>query len=221
MPASVRAATGTGSNAANQTISETAASPQAGDVRYTFVNTDPGVTITGPTGWTSMINATVGTGKLAVFRKTWVAGEGTATVTFSAATNYTLQVVSVANADLTATPQSGSNGGTGTTLTANSLTAALANELQLVFFGFTSQVDRTLSTPTGMTVVDSRSTITIAGEVGLVVTRTLSAAGATGNAVSTASSSANWRAAMVLIPASTVVAPLHHGSFLTFFGGGS
>src|SRR3954447_21113737 len=104
MTLSMRTPTGLSSGTATtQSIAETAGNPQPGDVRYLFLSMSDNFTLTGPTGWTSIANVALGTGKLGLFRKNYVVGEGTQTATFSSSTFSVTHVVSVAGANTGAT----------------------------------------------------------------------------------------------------------------------
>jgi hypothetical protein len=205
----------------SESIVETAANPQPGDVRYLFVGLADNVTLTGPTGWTSVANVALGVGKLGLFRKNYVAGEGTATITFSASTYSVYHVISVAGANTAAAPQSTTNGGTtGSTFTATTITPSSANSLELVFFAaYNSTSGFTLTTPSGFSLQDSRQSPGSLGVTGLLVSKALPTTTATGSVVSTGNNTPQgWMTANVVIaPAAGTV---KSGQFLPFFGGG-
>lgn len=223
MTISLRTPTGlSSSTSTTQSIAETAGNPQPGDVRYLFVALADTYTLTGPTGWTSIYNAAAGTaGTMGLFRKNYVVGEGTQTVTFSSSTFSVFHVVSVAGANTAATPQSSTAGGTtGTTLTAPTITPTSANSLELAFFAvYDNTAGTTLSTPGGMSPLDFRQSPGALGETGSLVSRVLTTTAATGDAISTINhgSLQAWRAAMVVI--APAVGTVKTGQFLPFFKG--
>lgn len=214
MAATVRGATGaasTSSGSTSITITETAASPQAGDIRYLFINTATTVTPTLPAGWAVVLPVTnVGSGNLAVASKRWVAGVGSETVTFGTTALSAYEIVAVSGADQDLTPQIVTNGGAAaTTLTSASVTPTVGDGLLLVYFAQTESATSSTTlfggtnpaTIPGVTVLDSRAGGATSGYA--VAVGALPTTGApTGAFSATSDHSGAWRTAALLIPSS-------------------
>lgn len=221
-PAIVRAATGAANATSTAfTIGETSGSPQAGDVRFIFGSFGgSGVTVTFPPGWTTLYNAIIGSGTLVVAYKAWVAGVGTETIRMNTSTYSSLELATVTGLDPSATPQLTTNGNatSSSTLTATGLTPNVNDGLLLAFFAqsvSSSANTGTLSTPAGLTLVDSRVPAATTGYPVKLCSEAITSKTATGNFVSTSNRSGSWRTAVVVIP--SAVAPAPSSQFLPFF----
>lgn len=223
MTLALRTPTGLVTTAASLTVTETAASPQTGDVRYAFMYCSSGATCTFPTGWTVLTNGQVGTsGSLVgIASRAWASGVGSQNITLSSSAAYVALLVAVGGVDQALTPQFTTAGSAtaGTTLTATGLTPAAADSLILGYFcqqlaaGATTA---TLSTPTGMAsefaLFPGASAAT---RVGLLAGLENTTGAATGNYVSTANTSGAWTASVLAIPG---LATTHPGNFFPFLG---
>jgi hypothetical protein len=210
MSATVRAgATGaSGSGGINYAITETAANPQAGDIRFLFAMLSANITVTPPTGWTTVFNGQVGARTLFIMSRTWAAGVGSQTLT-SGNSFYAIELVSVAGADTAASPQLSTNGSStaSTSPTATGLTPATADGLALGFFAIvlaSGATTATISTPSGMTLVNSVTSPTAQGYDHILTSKAITSTAATGDFVAT-STSAPWQAALLLVPSASGV----------------
>lgn len=225
MSATVRGLSGLVTSGTTLSISETSASPQAGDVRYVFINVSSSATITPPSGWTALSNGVVGAGTLGVFSKPWVSGVGTENFTVSASSQIGAQAVAVTGVNQTLTPQVATNGsGTaGTALSTTSITPAVSAGLLLAYFAVTLSTGATtgtLSTPTGLTLQATHPGAASASYVILTGSEAITSTASTGSFTSTASGSGTWRTAALLIPSTTAGGPTATLAFLSFLGSG-
>ncbi len=202
-------------------------SPKVGDVRYVFFacngNQFSNDTMT---GWNQLVNATIATGQVGLWWKPYTGPDVTANIDTGFATDFVAIIASLAGASSTGTPQYVTSNGTGTSLSASSITPTVANGLELSFFSTqiasTAVTCATFTVPSGMTqhAIWKPATGASSGVAGLLAWAPLPSTAATGAETSTASASGTWRNANVVHPPGPVAAPGPAGVFSSFFGGG-
>lgn len=208
MPITVHGATGVSSSGASAPIAEAAASPQDGDIQYLFGCCATAVSVSLPSNWDMIYQATPpnSTANIFIASRIWTPGIGSQSITYSPTAYYGLEFVSLGGADTNADPQLAFNasGTSGKTLTAAGLTPTDDDGLLLVYYSQTVQsggTSATLSLPTGLTALDNRSAGAAAGYPIRLASKAITSQAATGSFVSTASASGPWRAATMFVPA--------------------
>lgn len=227
MPAAVRGYSGVvGSGGTTLTIGETSAGPQAGDVRYVFVNSSTAGTATLPSGWTTVFNGQVASGSLAVGYKAWAAGVGTETITFAASTQIGAEIASVSGVDTATAPVVATNGSTtaGTAITTASVTPPSSSGLLVAYFAAnltSGATTGTLSNPAGMVDGEQHPGAAASSYVIRISSVALSSAAATSTYTATASASAaSYRTAVIAIPSASS-GPTGTANFLPYLGLGT
>lgn len=219
MAATVRGVTGSVIQAASIAIAETDGSPQAGDYRYLFLNYgSASAPVTLPSGWTSLVNATVGSGELVVAYKPWAAGVGTETVSVASSSNIGHEVVAVTAMDTAATPTVITNGSAtaSTAVSTAALTPTTADGLLLGYFALTvssGATTATLSNPTGTTSLDTHPGAASASYVIRMSSVAITSTAAAGPYTATGSTSGTYRTAALFVPTATAS---HAGQFFPF-----
>lgn len=222
MAAFVRGTGGVAFNGTSSTIPPSSGGGLVGDVRYIYAGSNA-QGITGPSGWTQLLNVADANGSMGLWWKPLDAAEPTVFLNLSSSADVVVIVVALAAASTTGTPQAVANTGSSTTLTASSLTPSVTNDVELAFFSSelnSNATTATLSTPSGMTASPVYHGSVTTGQIGMVAYRQLTSTAATGTSTSTASTTGRWRTATALHPPGPVVSGSQPGEFMGFFGGG-
>ena len=196
---------GIATGSASSVVVPTDASLAQDDLRYVFISISNN-TITTPTDWTLVSNDVIAsTRRIYIFSRVHDENDPSSyTFTFSAGSNYSMVQVALqgyATADpIDVGPTADSNATSGTTLTAPSVTTTVAEALFLTFFAsINNQTSNTLSTPSGMTLVQAQTGNGTVGHSALLSREDRASAGSTGTRTSTSGQSAPWGAVSLAI----------------------
>jgi hypothetical protein len=227
MAATVRGVQGYSGSAPGFTVAAADGAPVDGDLRLISLTCNPSAapSIDAGAGWTSLLafTPTSATSAVYLWSRVFAAGDPATTVSFAGAV-YGAQVVSIAGADTAAplvTSTAPASSSSGTTLTTASLTPTAANSLLLAYFAMTAasgSSTNTMTTPTGMTLVDFTFRNSTQGHNILLASQPLTTTAATGTRTSTSNVSGQWEAVAVAVSPAATAAPTA-GNFFRYLGG--
>lgn len=204
--------------AAGFNITSASASPVDGDIRLVILQVGSSVTVTVPSGWTTILNdTTYASTRVVSFYRKYVAATDSATVscTYNTSSNQVVTFINLGNqVDTAGTFVWVNNGGTsGTSFASPSLTPSTANGMLITTFheavtGGASGV--TLSTPAGMSSMGQKIPTGTQTRTALSTYLNLTSAAATSTYTSTSNTTGTtgWTGTSIFVPAINTTTPV-------------